>query len=64
MCRTLVAICLVLALASTCYADKLIGGWNTGMDGWQVVGVFGESNTSLIPGCQVGVTEGTGIRRG
>ncbi len=60
MCRTLVAICLVLALASTCYADKLIGGWNTGMDGWQVVGVFGESNTSLIPGCQVGVTEGTG----
>jgi hypothetical protein len=65
MSRILVAICVVLALASVSLAvdvgpspdapPKLLGSWDTGMDGWSA-----EGGAVAVPGMTVGVTLGSG----
>jgi len=61
MCRTLVVICLALALASNCYAGKVIGNWESGLEGWVSGSDAGWGGAcSLVPGQSSGVTLGAG----
>jgi hypothetical protein len=47
MSKTLVSICIALALTSTCFADVIIGDWeNNSADGW---GGAWSNSTILIP---------------
>jgi hypothetical protein len=50
MSRKLVAVCIVLALASVSFADVLIGDWENSDDGWVV------PDGGIYPGQSVGVT--------
>jgi hypothetical protein len=59
MSRILVAMCLVLAMASASYAyalPELTGDWATGMDGWVAQGT-----TVAVPGLPIGAGTGLGV---
>ena len=63
MCRNLVAICLVLVMASVSSAYVIVGNWETGNYGWvdgKTAGWNGTNVVGLAPGQSTGVTLGTG----
>ena len=58
MCRSLVAICLVLAMASVSFASSIVGNWENGsMDGWKSGSDAGwGGSVGLVTGQDIGVT--------
>ena len=63
MCRNLIVMAVVLALASTSYGyTVVVGDWEDGdLDGWEnAAGWYAESNATLTPGQTCGVTLNTG----